>query len=347
MENVVSQKPMRLIWLDQLKAVSMYIVVLGHTLLDFNKHKLFKFIYSFHMPLFFMISGFTFNPDKYERIIDCIKDKVIKLAYPYVMLNILVIPLWFINMETGMIGKDSIPKILLGIFYSNSSVVRAPSNATWFIMTLLLAEIIYYAVYHFLHDDKSVFLMSGILCLLGVLAPLGNEVVDAPLHLDVSLVAQFFYGCGYLLRKNFNYIKSCFCGYTYLKLIMLVMTGLFFSIINKQVDLSNELYRNFVYTLISSFTISVSMFYVFSRIKLYPKIMSYIGRNTIIILAFHIPVMRVIQAYCPFFNENQMNAILLSFIVFALMLPTIWIVKQCFPFMIKMPDKIKDIVERV
>ena len=57
MENVVSQKPMRLIWLDQLKAVSMYIVVLGHTLLDFNKHKLFKFIYSFYIPLTVPLPG--------------------------------------------------------------------------------------------------------------------------------------------------------------------------------------------------------------------------------------------------------------------------------------------------
>lgn len=347
MENVVSQKPMRLIWLDQLKAAAMYIVVLGHTLLKFKKHKLFKFIYSFHIPLFFMISGFSFKPDKYERIMDCVKDKVIKLVYPYVMLNLLVIPLWFINMKTGMIGEDSIPKILFGIFYSNSAVERAPSNATWFIMTLFLAEVLYYVLYHFLHDDKSVFLMSCILCVIGVMAPLGKEVADAPFHLDVSLVAQFFYGCGYLVRKNFGYIKDCFREYTYFKLFVLVMTGLFFSIINKQVDLSNELYRNFVYTLISSFTISITLFYIFNRIKVYPKIMSYIGKNTIIILAFHIPVMRVIQAYFPFFNANQLNAILLSFIVFALMLPIIWFVNKFFPFMVKMPVRIKKIVERV
>lgn len=58
MESGILKNSMRLVWLDQLKAISMYIVILGHSLLKFKKYGLCKFIYSFHMPLFFMISGF-------------------------------------------------------------------------------------------------------------------------------------------------------------------------------------------------------------------------------------------------------------------------------------------------
>lgn len=347
MENATLKNSIRLVWLDQLKAISMYIVILGHALLKFKKHGVCKFIYSFHMPLFFMISGFTFNPYKYSSIIDCVKDKLIKLAYPYVMLNLLVIPLWYINMETGMIGEDSFPKILLGILYSNNSVARAPSNATWFIMTLFMAEIIYYLLFYFFRDDKSVFLMSCILCVLGVIAPLENEVFDAPFHLDVSLVAQFFYGCGYLLRKNFNLIQEFFYKNTCFKVVALILTGVLFCYLNKHVDFSVEVYSNFVYTLISSLTVSITLFYLFAKLDFHSKILSYIGKNTIIILAFHLLVLRVLQAFYPFFKTGKFYALIASFIIYALMIPTIWIVNKFFRFTVKMPVGLKNIVKKI
>lgn len=347
MESGILKNSMRLVWLDQLKAISMYIVILGHSLLKFKKYGLCKFIYSFHMPLFFMISGFTFNPYKYGGIIDCVKDKLIKLAYPYVMLNLLVIPLWYINMKTGMIAEDSISTILSGILYSNNSVARAPSNATWFIMTLFLAEIIYYILFYFFRDDKSLFLISCILCVVGVIAPLEREVYDAPFHLDVSLVAQFFYGCGHLLRKNFNLIKEFFHKNTCFKCIALILTGVLFSFLNKNVDFSVELYSNFVYTLISSFTVSITLFYLFSRLDLHFKILSYIGKNTIIILAFHLLVLRVLQAFYPLFKVDEFYALLSSIIVYILMIPTIWIVNKFFRFTVIMPTGLKNRVEKL
>lgn len=337
----------RIFWLDQLKAVSMYIVILGHSLLKFKKQGLFKFIYSFHMPLFFMISGFTFRPEKYDRIKDCIKDKIIKLVYPYILLNIVVLPLWYINMKTDMISYDSPLSLTAGILYSNSSVLRAPSNATWFLMTLFLAEIIYFVLYRFFKTDKSVFTMSCVVALIGVLAPLGKEVLDAPLHFDVSLVAQFYYGCGYMLKKNFAYFKNLFKEYKKIKLFSVFMIGALFSFLNKQVDMSNELYRNFTYTLISSLTLSIFLFYIIQSINHVSKFLLYIGQNTIIILAFHIPVLRVLQAAFPIFLKGQFYAILASLIILLCMIPIIWIINRYFQFIIKMPVSLKKMINKI
>lgn len=347
MDNSISLKTKRLVWLDQLKAISMYLVVLGHSLLKFKKQTLFKFIYSFHMPLFFIISGFTFNPNKYTRILECIKDKFIKLVYPYIMLNVLVLPLWYVNKITGMIPRDSIIKVFIGIFYSNAGVVRAPSNATWFLMTMFLAQIIYYTLYHYLKDDKSVFIMSCVICIIGLLAPLGKEELDAPLHLDVALVAQFYYGCGYILRKNFEYFRKCLEYKTYFKVLVISVTALFFCIINKQVDLSNELYRNFTYTLITSLSFSFILIYIIYRSGLHLKILSYIGKNTLIILALHIPLLRVLQAFFPLFQRNQIYAILASVIIYTLMIPVIWFINKFLKFTIKMPISIQNFIKKL
>lgn len=52
----------RLIYVDRLKGFAIFLVVLGHVIqynsLDFTSNKLFAAIYSFHMPLFFFISGY-------------------------------------------------------------------------------------------------------------------------------------------------------------------------------------------------------------------------------------------------------------------------------------------------
>lgn len=340
----MQKKVDRIEWLDGLKTILMYLVVLGHSLLKFKKGKIFRIIYSFHMPLFLIISGFTFNPGKYKNITECVKDKLIKLIYPYIVLNLLVIPFWLINVNTGMIAKDSIFRILVGIFYSNSAVVRAPSNATWFLVTLFFSEIIYYSIHYFMKDNKLVFILSCIIALVGVIAPLGSEVIDAPFHLDVSLVGQFFIGCGYLLRLYFNDFVQLFQRYSLFKIVSFLFVGTFFALINKQVDLSNELYRNILYTLISVFSFSSVFFYVAQKIKKYPKVFSFIGQNTLIILAFHLPILRIIQAYFPIFLENQYYAILSSLIVFALMIPLIFLIKIALPFSIKMPNRLKQII---
>ena len=53
----------RIHYLDSLKAILILLVVLGHAV-QFNDTEhyansiLFRFIYSFHMPLFFFISGY-------------------------------------------------------------------------------------------------------------------------------------------------------------------------------------------------------------------------------------------------------------------------------------------------
>lgn len=59
------RQPDRLQWIDAAKGIGIFLVVLGHAIrpgmiaipwCDF----LFRFIYAFHMPLFFVLSGYTF-----------------------------------------------------------------------------------------------------------------------------------------------------------------------------------------------------------------------------------------------------------------------------------------------
>lgn len=64
--------PRREAWLDSLKGFAILLVILGHVLSGYLDAAAFPgaytsfytirtWIYSFHMPLFFLISGFTFT----------------------------------------------------------------------------------------------------------------------------------------------------------------------------------------------------------------------------------------------------------------------------------------------
>lgn len=59
----------RLYWIDNLKFVAIFLVVVGHLPMQQEAR---NFIYQFHMPLFFIISGYLYKsrPLKEEVKID-------------------------------------------------------------------------------------------------------------------------------------------------------------------------------------------------------------------------------------------------------------------------------------
>ena len=60
MNEINIQKSERIAWIDAAKGIGILLVVLGHT---FNIPVwLHNWIYSFHMPLFFLLAGLIIRP---------------------------------------------------------------------------------------------------------------------------------------------------------------------------------------------------------------------------------------------------------------------------------------------
>lgn len=55
----------RIKWIDLTKGVAIFLMVCGHTGIP---SLISNWIWSFHMPLFFIISGMLFCPTKYTNI---------------------------------------------------------------------------------------------------------------------------------------------------------------------------------------------------------------------------------------------------------------------------------------
>lgn len=91
----------RLTWIDEIKGFAMITVILGHAVNGYlvsgvQEHRIvlqaiFDFIYAFHMPLFFMVSGYLYEITWNERDRSDflrIKNKLIDLSCLYILFSI-------------------------------------------------------------------------------------------------------------------------------------------------------------------------------------------------------------------------------------------------------------------
>lgn len=87
--------------IDALKGVAILLMVFGH-LIQFTSvdnsylyNPIYIFIYSFHMPLFIMISGFFFNKSLNKKSVkNLLNDRLVTILLPYVSWTIIFITVW-------------------------------------------------------------------------------------------------------------------------------------------------------------------------------------------------------------------------------------------------------------
>ena len=85
----------RLQWLDIAKGLAIILMVVGHTSLP---DLLSRFIWSFHMPLFFIASGYTTN---WGYLSDFITNKLKRLLLPFLCYSTIVMSIQIIlNLNT-------------------------------------------------------------------------------------------------------------------------------------------------------------------------------------------------------------------------------------------------------
>ena len=125
-------------WIDWAKAIGIFLVVWGHIPLNNESSMVTAFIYSFHMPLFFFISGYLF------KIIPSFKQETQKgfkaLIIPYLIYQLLIYPYW---LTKELITSDSGFQVYnLIVSPVIQSLLANPINgATWFVVCLFFMKL--------------------------------------------------------------------------------------------------------------------------------------------------------------------------------------------------------------
>ena len=192
----------RIEYVDVAKGIAILSVVVGHTFSAYDPGSLLnKFIYSFHMPLFFILSGFFYRPQEFKKAFG---KKVKNLLVPYLIINAVrcLIALYqngFEKMLTGYLfpalyGNGSTPKVSLCLF--DVKIV----GMTWFLIAMFMCQVMYLCLEE---SSKKYGTPMWILVILLALAGMGlNDKVWLPFSLQPAMGGLIFYHIGRLMREK-------------------------------------------------------------------------------------------------------------------------------------------------
>lgn len=153
-------------WVDYGKGIGIILVVYAH-LLSSAYHGgvlvpeyFFKLsdsiIYSFHMPLFFFLSGlFVENSLNKRGVKDYLKDKFLRIFYPYMVWSILQV-----SVEVIFSGQTQMGATISNLF----AVIYQPWGQFWFLYALLLMHIVYAIFSHLgTYSKATAFIVAAVL----------------------------------------------------------------------------------------------------------------------------------------------------------------------------------------
>lgn len=334
------KKKQRLEWLDVLRCIGMYLVVIAHASKGSTPDTYRYYIYSFHMPLFFLISGADYYLQTKSRQYDfmgMLKNKAKSLIWPYFTLNFFAFWIWILNFKVLSHSETSIPRLIYAIFYSHQEHVSAVSNATWFLLTLFLTAMTFYILQMWSkNDEKILTIIVLIIGSYGYSMSLHRSDFYAPWHIETVPVALVLFLMGYLFIKHIDFMMEllgrwkrqilifvcCFCG------------AFCCAKYNVKISMAVNSYGNFMFFM--GAVVGFSICCVLLAMWL-PKleILKFIGRNTIVFLAFHAPVFRFMENFSETTNAWITNhPIWVGTAVFILMIPVAWVFDRYLPFLL-------------
>lgn len=333
--------------IDVLKGIGIIFVIMGH-IQKYIPKNLLLYIYSFHMPLFFYVSGFLYK-EKYEQMNT--KEYIIKrakqLVYPYFTLYVINL-LWLIIKDHSI---SSIAKYLISFGYSNYIFDSNYVGAVWFLLCLFVVEIIYFILKKknskiFLNSSLILFLTFGI----AISQLIKYKYFRLPFWTDIALFGIIFYHIGVITKRVKKKINL-----TNKKRIILLISFIILNIIciilnykycnsdkfKGRTDMLYLYFGNYIYFFLGAVSGIYTWHIVASLIK-ENKILEMYGKNTLLIMGIHIIIYQIIEfiyKYSKLSINTNIVFICMFLCVSILSLVGSIIIKKFFPYLISVPNK--------
>ena len=186
-------------YIDILRAIAIILVIIGHIPYPGFNTDCHKWVYSFHIPLFFFVSGITLTFTKYKNITF---KKIIEKRFHRIYLPFLI---WGIVLALPTISLMTIPKLFYG---THQSIAQVSNSSLWFLPVLFVSTIFLDTLFFFFIKQSRTKLMITFLLflLVAILIPSQNTIQgllgghNIPLGLDIILMAIVFMLSGYCFK---------------------------------------------------------------------------------------------------------------------------------------------------
>lgn len=310
----------RIEWIDYAKGLAIIFVVYGHVLIGIYNSKFninstlyiytIKFIYSFHMPVFFFLSGiFAIKSCSVKFPIFLIK-KCKTIVYPYLV--------WSLIQGCIYALMSPFTNFKFDIGDLPTTIAFNPLMQFWFLYVLFFLQIFFFAINRFC-GKYSYYILSATALIIYLLS--GYVKINI-----VSKICQFFvfYVLGAILGREFNFqnylnlnkFKILFFS------ILLLILELILVDLNGRIDyIGNPLKSLFLACMGITLIISLSI-YISKKPTM--EFISYIGKRSLPIYLIHILVIvgfRIIIS--KFFGINDIIIHLIIGMLSGIFLPII------------------------
>ena len=336
--------------IDIAKGLGIILVVLGHSQIVLTRSpELYRIIFSFHLPLFFFLSGvFLRNSDNFWRFL---RKRANVLLKPYFSV------LGTIGIYLFILRYIPVKNYFIYVLYATGSTIEAISKETliplwflphltplWFLphlfITLVfsylvlklsqrlpqhsLARIVLYVTIFSLGVIFVHFWQKSLLVTSDPMLPPVEAIRWMGLPFSLDLV---FLTSGFVLFGNFWAKQVQFFSFKLLKFVCAVMVFFaFHHFYNETIDLNNRLFGNFLICTLQAFLgiyIILSISSLISQNKVAANSLSYIGCSSLFILMFHWVVMDAVMKLTHIFSRYE-NANGLVAILAGVVLPVIF-----------------------
>ena len=291
----------------------MILVILGH--INFANSVLKAWIYAFHMPAFFFISGATLKniEGPHEKCAAYIYNKFKCIMIPYFLWAIIYAKFSYVN--------------LLKIFYGSYHTISSSGSLSslWFLPTLFISIVLFVTIQFSLKRKFNICIKLIILAFSFLIA-IKLPVVDLgyPWSLNIAMMAFCYLVAGNILfpyiqqfRQNCAQFVRSKRTIIYLSAILIFFVGsLLYKYnclyMNGYVLMANAQYGNELLFLINAFFgigliifVSIILDELISKQDGYlPNWLLFVGRNTMVIFAVHKPIISLFKELFTWVSVN-------------------------------------------
>lgn len=286
-----TQSNNRIIWIDIAKGIGILAMLIGH-----NVSFLEPFIYSFHMPLFFILAGFTIKAVEKEHFLDQLYKDIKRLVLPCLIAGIIVlignclIKNYSFILEAKVMVVSWIWGNHWGTFFGRSF----PSiGRIWFLLALFWTRWFYRFLLRFVKEKIRLPLLI-ILSFFSML--MGSKGLVLPHSFDMIFICALFTEIGHRI-KHYDLSKVKWWIMAISALVWITLS----CFANIWIDMNHRKYPGYylciVVAMLGCFIVFKFSQTIEKHTKVFSEFLSFWGRNSIILL--------VIQSIAPYFFIGQ------------------------------------------
>lgn len=298
----------RIDFVDLTKGICIILVVMAHIGGAFNQLDRNSMLSCFRMPLYFFISGVFFK--SYEGLLGFVVRKINKLIIPFLFFYLSAFLLKYIVWKIFP-GAFQLPvswSELLAVFHGHDLIRFNPP--IWFLIALFNCNILFYFI-HFLRD-KHLPAMFALTLLIGCTGfYLGKMNITIPFYIDIAMTALPFYVAGFWIRRYNFFLFPSHRFDKFIPVFVIVALIIMYFTATTLGMRTNNYSGNIFQVYIAAFAGIFMIMLLCKKVKKL-KVVSYLGRYSIITLSIHGPILHFMGPVAARYIHNSwMQAIAL------------------------------------